>query len=84
MLTKRQQLSLLMWQHGEEAVAKALVAAKLYKALAHEGADDDLGTEVYEELRGYAKEYEVLGRFRKLSLGELDCFGWVSMNEIAH
>ncbi|KAB7493931.1 Transient receptor potential cation channel trpm [Armadillidium nasatum] len=59
-LTKRQQLSLLMWKHGEEAVAKALVAAKLYKALAHEGVDDDLETEVYEELKHYAKEYETL------------------------
>lgn len=63
MLTKRQPLAMLMWQHGEEALAKALVAAKLYKALAHEGADDDLESEVYEELRNYAKEFEVLGKF---------------------
>ncbi|XP_071516413.1 transient receptor potential cation channel trpm isoform X2 [Panulirus ornatus] len=59
-LTKRQGLAMLMWQHGEEAIAKALVAAKLYKALAHEAADDDLETEVYEELKGYAKEFEIL------------------------
>ena len=51
-----------MWQHGEEAVSKALVAAKLYKALAHEAADDDLETEVYEELRSYGKEFENLGK----------------------
>lgn len=55
-------MAMLMWQHGEEAIAKALVAAKLYKALAHEAADDDLETEVYEELKGYAKEFEVLGK----------------------
>lgn len=54
-------MAMLMWQHGEEAIAKALVAAKLYKALAHEAADDDLETEVYEELKGYAKEFETLG-----------------------
>ncbi|MPC35779.1 Transient receptor potential cation channel trpm [Portunus trituberculatus] len=59
-LTKRQGMAMLMWQHGEEAIAKALVAAKLYKALAHEAADDDLETEVYEELKGYAKEFETL------------------------
>ncbi|XP_066967422.1 transient receptor potential cation channel trpm isoform X5 [Macrobrachium rosenbergii] len=59
-LTKRQGMAMLMWHHGEEAIAKALVAAKLYKALAHEAADDDLETEVYEELRSYAKEFETL------------------------
>ncbi|KAJ1521079.1 hypothetical protein ONE63_002785 [Megalurothrips usitatus] len=57
-LTKRQQMALLMWQHGEEALAKALVAAKLYKAMAHEAAEDDLEAEVYEELRSYGKEFE--------------------------
>lgn len=60
-LTKRQGMAMLMWQHGEEAIAKALVAAKLYKALAHEAADDDLETEIYEELKGYAREFETLG-----------------------
>ncbi|XP_015435152.1 PREDICTED: transient receptor potential cation channel trpm [Dufourea novaeangliae] len=57
-LTKRQQMALLMWQHGEEALAKALVALKLYKAMAHEAAEDDLETEIYEELRSYGKEFE--------------------------
>lgn len=61
MLTKRQQMSLLMWSHGEEALAKSLVACKLYKAMAHEAADDDLDTEIYEELRSYAKEFEIKG-----------------------
>lgn len=57
-LTKRQHMALLMWQHGEEALAKALVAAKLYKAMAHEAAEDDLEAEIYEELRSYGKEFE--------------------------
>ncbi|XP_076644273.1 transient receptor potential cation channel, subfamily M isoform X2 [Halictus rubicundus] len=57
-LTKRQQTALLMWQHGEEALAKALVALKLYKAMAHEAAEDDLETEVYDELRSCGKEFE--------------------------
>lgn len=60
-LTKRQQMALLMWQHGEEALAKALVALKLYKAMAHEAAEDDLETEVYDELRSYGKEFENIG-----------------------
>lgn len=60
-LTKRQQMALLMWQHGEEALAKSLVSCKLYKAMAHEAAEDDLETEVYEELRNYGKEFENIG-----------------------
>lgn len=54
-LMKRQKMALLMWQHGEEALAKALVACKLYKAMAHEAAEDDMETEVYEELKSYGK-----------------------------
>ncbi|XP_065218711.1 transient receptor potential cation channel trpm isoform X4 [Planococcus citri] len=57
-LTKRQEMALLMWQHGEEALAKALIACKLYKAMAHEAAEDDLETEIYEELRSYGKVFE--------------------------
>ncbi|XP_071054078.1 transient receptor potential cation channel trpm isoform X4 [Onthophagus taurus] len=57
-LMKRQKMALLMWQHGEEALAKALIACKLYKAMAHEAAEDDMETEVYEELRAYGKEFE--------------------------
>lgn len=60
-LTKRQQMATLMWQHGEQSLAKSLVACKLYKAMAHEAADDDLDTEIYEELRNYAKEFEARG-----------------------
>ncbi|XP_017299512.2 transient receptor potential cation channel trpm [Diaphorina citri] len=57
-LTKRQEMALLMWQHGEEALAKSLVGCKLYKAMAHEAAEDDLETEIYEELRSYGKVFE--------------------------
>lgn len=51
----------LMWTHGEEALAKSLVSCKLYKAMAHEAAEDDLDTEIYEELKTYAKEFEMRG-----------------------
>ncbi|XP_045461705.1 transient receptor potential cation channel trpm isoform X18 [Harmonia axyridis] len=57
-LMKRHKMALLMWQHGEEALAKALVGCKLFKAMAHEAAEDDMETEVYEELRSYGKEFE--------------------------
>lgn len=48
----------LMWQHGEEALAKALVASKLYRAMAKEAADDDLDVGVYEEMRQYSAEFD--------------------------
>lgn len=61
MLTKRQEMSLLMWAHGEQALAKSLVACKLYKAMAHEAAEDDLDTEIYDELKNFAKDFEAKG-----------------------
>ena len=57
-LTKRQAMAKLMWHHGEEALAKALVASKLYRAMASEAADDDLEVGVYEELRRYSAEFD--------------------------
>lgn len=57
-LTKRQSMAKLMWQHGEEALAKALVASNLYRALAFEAADDDLEVEIADELSGYAAEFD--------------------------
>lgn len=62
-LTKRQEMALLMWTHGEEALAKSLVACKLYKAMAHEAAEDDLDTEIYDELRQCAKDFESKGMY---------------------
>lgn len=60
-LTKRQEMGILMWAHGEESLAKSLVATKLYKAMAHEAAEDDLDTEIYDELKTYAKDFEAKG-----------------------
>ncbi|CAG9538250.1 unnamed protein product [Cercopithifilaria johnstoni] len=65
-LTKRQEMALCMWQHGEEAMAKALVACRLYKSLAKEAAEDYLEVEICEELKNYAED------FRKLSLSLLE------------
>jgi transient receptor potential cation channel subfamily M protein 3 len=57
-LTKRQQMALLLWQFGEDGLAKSLVACNLYRAMALETADDDLKAQIYEDLRNYAKEFE--------------------------
>ncbi|CAI5439041.1 unnamed protein product [Caenorhabditis angaria] len=59
-LTKRQNMAMCMWQHGEEALAKSLVACRLYKSLATEAAEDYLEVEVCEELKKYAEEFRVL------------------------
>merc|ERR1711997_504156 len=46
-----------MWQHGEEAIAEALVACALYNAMAYEAEDDDLDVEIYDELVNCSKEF---------------------------
>ncbi|GAB6029581.1 hypothetical protein CHUAL_005324 [Chamberlinius hualienensis] len=59
-LMKRQQMALFMFQREEEALAKALVAMKLYKSMAHEAAQDDLETEISENFKSYSQEFEKL------------------------
>ncbi|TKR93887.1 hypothetical protein L596_008261 [Steinernema carpocapsae] len=59
-LTKRQEMALCMWEHGEEAMAKALISCKIYKSLAKEAAEDYLEVEICEELKEYAEEFRVL------------------------
>ena len=54
-LTKRHEMALCMWEHGEEAMAKSLVACRLYKSLSKEAAEDYLEVEICEELRKYAE-----------------------------
>jgi transient receptor potential cation channel subfamily M protein 3 len=54
-LSKRHDMALCMWSHGEEALAKSLVACKLDKSLSKEAAEDYLEVEVCEELRKYAE-----------------------------
>ena len=41
-------------------MAKALVASRLYQAMAMEAADDDLDVEIYDELDNYSKIFEDL------------------------
>ncbi|KAK6015234.1 hypothetical protein OSTOST_19343, partial [Ostertagia ostertagi] len=50
-LTKRHNMAMLMWKHGEEAMAKALVACRLFDSLAHDASHNYLELEICEELR---------------------------------
>ena len=59
-LTKRQEMAKLMWQHGEQNLAKALAASRLYQAMALEAADDDLDPEICDELTMYSTVFEEL------------------------
>ncbi|GMS92746.1 hypothetical protein PENTCL1PPCAC_14921, partial [Pristionchus entomophagus] len=61
-LTKRQDMAILMWKHGEEALAKALVATRLYSSLAHFAADEYLELTLCDELRKHALTFETLAR----------------------
>ncbi|XP_061561791.1 transient receptor potential cation channel subfamily M member 1-like isoform X2 [Phycodurus eques] len=56
-LMKRQKMALFLWQRGEEAMAKALVACKLYKAMAHESSQSELVDDIYQDLEKNSKEF---------------------------
>lgn len=54
-LMKRQKMALFLWQRGEEAMAKALVACKLYKAMAHESSRSELVDDISQDLDNNSK-----------------------------
>ncbi|XP_061077314.1 transient receptor potential cation channel subfamily M member 1-like [Conger conger] len=56
-LMKRQKMALFLWQRGEEAMAKALVACKLYKAMAHESSQSELVDDISQDLDNNSKEF---------------------------
>uniref|UniRef100_A0A3B3R4S2 Transient receptor potential cation channel subfamily M member 3 n=1 Tax=Paramormyrops kingsleyae TaxID=1676925 RepID=A0A3B3R4S2_9TELE len=56
-LLKRQKMALFFWQHGEEAMAKALVACKLCKAMAHEASENDMVDDISQELNRNSREF---------------------------
>ncbi|XP_041917179.1 transient receptor potential cation channel subfamily M member 1-like [Alosa sapidissima] len=56
-LMKRQRMALFLWQRGEEAMAKALVACKLYKAMAHESSQSELVDDISQDLENNSKEF---------------------------
>ncbi len=53
-LMKRQKMSLFFWQHGEESMAKALVACKLLRSMGYEAKKSDVVDDTSEELKEYS------------------------------
>ncbi|XP_030647683.1 transient receptor potential cation channel subfamily M member 6 [Chanos chanos] len=56
-LKRRQKMALLLWQHGEEALARAVVACKLYRAMATEAKDSNMTDGIADELKTYSLEF---------------------------
>uniref|UniRef100_A0A672QB90 Transient receptor potential cation channel subfamily M member 1-like n=1 Tax=Sinocyclocheilus grahami TaxID=75366 RepID=A0A672QB90_SINGR len=59
-LMKRQKMSLFLWQRGEEGMAKALVACKLLKAMAHESSQSEMVDDISQDLDNNSKEFGTL------------------------
>nr|XP_040051476.1 transient receptor potential cation channel subfamily M member 7 isoform X1 [Gasterosteus aculeatus aculeatus] len=59
-LMKRQKMSLFFWQHGEENMAKALVACKLCRSMGYEAKKSDVVDDTSEELKEYSNEFGTL------------------------
>ncbi|CEF69851.1 Transient receptor potential cation channel subfamily M member 1 [Strongyloides ratti] len=66
-LTKRHEMARCMWEHGEESMAKALIACALNRNLAKEAREDYLDVEISDDLKKNAEE------FKHLALDLLDC-----------
>ncbi|XP_073399858.1 transient receptor potential cation channel subfamily M member 6 [Dendrobates tinctorius] len=71
-LMKRQNMAMFFWQHGEGAMVKAVIACKLYRAMAHEAKQSNMVDDTSEELKKYSKEFgqlalDLLGNAFKLN-----------------
>ncbi|KAI4877087.1 hypothetical protein NFI96_031419, partial [Prochilodus magdalenae] len=56
-LKRRQQMALFLWHHGEQAMARAVVACRLYRAMSTEAKESDMGDSTAEELKKYSLEF---------------------------
>lgn len=54
-LMKRQKMAMFFWQHGEEAMVKAVMACKLYRAMAREAKQSNMVDDTSEELKKYSE-----------------------------
>lgn len=54
-LTRRPEMARCMWLHGEDAMAKGLVAIRLYKAIGRIAEEEYLEVEVANKLREHAE-----------------------------
>ncbi|XP_076586321.1 transient receptor potential cation channel subfamily M member 6 isoform X2 [Chaetodon auriga] len=66
-LHQRQQMALFLWQHGEEALARATVACKLYRSMACEARQSSMDDNITERFKTYSLE------FGQLAVDVLDC-----------
>ncbi|KAM8866020.1 transient receptor potential cation channel subfamily M member 6 isoform 2-T6 [Synchiropus picturatus] len=66
-LQQRQQMALFLWKHGEEALARATVACKLYRSMAFEARQCNLDDNIVERFSSYSRE------FGQLAVDVLDC-----------
>ncbi|XP_032434283.1 transient receptor potential cation channel subfamily M member 6 isoform X5 [Xiphophorus hellerii] len=66
-LQQRQQMALFLWQHGEEALARAIVGCKLYRSMAFEVRQSNMDDNVAERFQSYSLE------FGQLAVDVLDC-----------
>uniref|UniRef100_A0A8C2D9I4 non-specific serine/threonine protein kinase n=1 Tax=Cyprinus carpio TaxID=7962 RepID=A0A8C2D9I4_CYPCA len=56
-LKHRQEMAMFLWQHGEQAMARAVVACKLYRAMVVEARESNMGDSVAEELKKNSLEF---------------------------
>ncbi|CAJ1067967.1 transient receptor potential cation channel subfamily M member 6 isoform X3 [Xyrichtys novacula] len=66
-LQQRQQMALFLWQHGEEALARATVACQLYRSMAFEARQSSMDDNIAERLKTFSLE------FGQLAVDVLDC-----------
>ncbi|XP_019717810.1 transient receptor potential cation channel subfamily M member 6 isoform X2 [Hippocampus comes] len=66
-LQQRQQMALFLWQHGEEALARATVACKLYRSMAFKARQSSMDDHIAEQFKAYSLE------FGQLAVNVLDC-----------
>lgn len=53
-LKRRQQMALFLWQHGMQAMARAVVACRLYQAMASEAKESNMDDSITDELKKYS------------------------------
>ncbi|XP_077376929.1 transient receptor potential cation channel subfamily M member 6 isoform X2 [Festucalex cinctus] len=66
-LQQRQQMALFLWQHGEEALARAAVACKMYRTMAFKARQSSMDDHIAERFKAYSLE------FGQLAVNVLDC-----------
>lgn len=53
-LHQRQQMALFLCQHGEEVLARAAVAFKLYRSMAHEARQSSMDDHISERFKTHS------------------------------